>query len=787
MPLLHDLLTPPLRAALTAIGRRRLPTISGRLRLPGLAAPVEVLRDRWGVPHIYAQSEPDAFMAQGYVHAQDRLWQMELNRRTANGRLSQIFGDLALDTDRAALTFGFRRLGEADWERLDTRLRQAMEAYAAGVNAYLGSAEYRAPVEFMLLGLKPAAWSVHDSMAFSRVMIWQLSHAWYGELLRAWMIEKVGAEHAAELEIDYPRLNPVTLPDGIEFNVRSARGALHASRGPFLTRSMGSNAWTVAGERTTTGKPYLCNDMHLALGLPGLWYEIQLRAGDLKVGGVSLPGVPLVLVGHNDRVAWGMTLAFTDCEDLFVEQLEDGPTPRTRFGRGWKAVQVIEEAIPVKGRREPHRERVLVTHHGPIISDVVGAPDRRLAVCSMALRPSPALSGWYRLNHARGWDDFVAAMRLIEAPQLNVPYADADGNIGYWVTGKVPIRKRGDGRTPAPGHSADHEWIGEVPFEAMPHCFNPKRGLVVTTNQKPVSDRYRYALGRVYMNGYRARRIEQVLAAKPKVGPEDFRALHLDYTCLPGQEFVERLRGFSTADARAGQALELLCTWDGVLSPDSIGGTVYEITRTRLVRNLLEPGLGSELSTRLMGQGFHPVLLASHEFYGHDTVAMLRMLDNPKSWWVQRAGGRQALLERSLIEAIEWLRATLGPDASQWQWGKIHRAPFDHPLGLQKPLDRIFSRGPVPVGGDTDTPCQTAVAPENPYDNRSWSPSFRQIVDLGDLTRSTITTVPGQSGRLGSPHYDDFIEPWRKGESHPMLWTRAQVEEQLEGKLVLEP
>jgi len=787
MSILHDLIAPPLRAALTAIGKRRLPTISGTLKLPGLGEPVEVLRDRWGVPHIYAQSERDAFMAQGYVHAQDRLWQMELNRRTANGRLSQIFGDLALDTDRATLTFGFRRLGIADWERLNTELRLAMEAYAAGVNAYLQSPEYRAPVEFTLLGLKPAPWTVEDSMAFSRVMMWQLSHAWYGELLRAWMIEKVGAEHAAELEIDYPRLNPVTLPDGIEYNVLAAKGALHAARGPFLTRSMGSNAWTVAGARTTTGKPYLCNDMHLPLGLPGLWYEIQLTAGALKVGGASLPGLPLVLVGHNDRVAWGMTLAYTDCEDLFVEQLEDGPAPRSRFGKGWKPVQVIEEAIPVKGRREPHMERVLVTHHGPVISDVVGAPDRRLAVCSMALRPTPGMMGWYRLNHARGWDDFVEAMRLIEAPQLNVPYADVDGNIGYWVTGKVPIRKRGDGRTPAPGHSADHEWIGEVPFEAMPHTFNPRRGLVVTTNQKLVSDKYRYALGRVYMNGYRARRIEQVLGAKPKVGPEDFRALHLDFTCLPGQEFVQRLQGFSTADARAGQALELLGGWDGVLSPDSIGGTVYEITRTRLVRNLLEPGLGKDLSTRLMGQGFHPVLLASHEFYGHDTVAMLRMLDNPKSWWVKQAGGRQAVIERGLIEAIEWLRATLGPDPSQWQWGKIHRAPFDHPLGMQKPLDRVFSRGPVPVGGDTDTPCQTAVAPENPYDNRSWSPSFRQIVDLSDLTRSTITTVPGQSGRLGSPHYDDFIEPWRKGESHPMLWTRAQVEKELEGRLVLEP
>jgi penicillin amidase len=787
MSILYDVVTPPLRAVLTSIGRRRLPTVSGTLKLPGLRAPVEVLRDRWGVPHLYAKSERDVYMAQGYVHAQERLWQMELNRRTANGRLSEIFGRLALDTDRTSLTFGFRRLGQADWAHAQPSTREAMEAYAAGVNTYLDSAEYRAPIEFTLLGLKPRPWTTDDSTAFSRVMIWQLSHAWYGELLRAWMIEKVGAKHAAELEIEYPRLNPLTLPDGIEFNIRSAKGALRAARGPFLHRAMGSNAWTVAGARTTTGMPFLCNDMHLALGLPGLWFEIQLTAGGLQVGGVSLPGLPMVLVGHNGRIAWGMTLAFTDCEDLFVEQIEDGVKPRSRFGKGWKPVQVIEERIPVKGAKEPHIERILITHHGPVISDVVGASGKRLAVCSMALRSSQALAGWHRLNLARGWDDFVGAMQLIEAPQLNVPYADVEGNIGYWVTGKVPIRAKGDGRIPAPGYSADHEWIGEVPFKKMPHAFNPHRGLIVTTNQKIVSDRYPYALGKVYMNGYRARRIEQVLNARPKVGPDDFRALHLDFTCLPGIEFVGLLQGFSTTDADAGQALELLCKWDGVLSPESVGGMLYEITRARLVRNLLEPGLGKELTTRVMGQGMHPVLLASHEFYGHDTVAMLRMLRNPKSWWVQQAGGRQRVLEKSLIEAVEWLRASLSTDPSQWQWGKIHRAPFDHAIGMQKPLDRIFSRGPVPVGGDTDTPCQTAVAAENPYDNRSWSPSFRQIIDLQDLSRSWITTVPGQSGRLGSSHYDDLIEPWRKGELHPMLWTRPQVEKELEGRLVLEP
>ena len=400
MSILYDLITPPLRAALTAIGKRRLPTISGTLKLPGLGAPVEVLRDRWGVPHIYAQSEPDAFMAQGYVHAQDRLWQMELNRRTANGRLSEVFGDLALDTDRAALTFGFRRLGEADWERLDAKLRLAMEAYAAGVNAYLQSPEYRAPVEFTLLGLKPAPWTVEDTMAFSRVMIWQLSHAWYGELLRAWMIEKVGAEHAAELEIDYPTLNPVTLPDGIEFNVRSAKGALHAAPWPVPDALDGQQC--LGGRRGAHDDRQAVPVQRHAPGhsaCRAFGTRSRSAPAPSRSGRVA-PGVPMVLVGHNDRMAWGMTLAFTDCEDLFVEQLEDGHGAAHRFGKGLEGGAGHPEAIPVKGRSEPHRERVLVTHHGPIISDVVGAPDRRLAVCSMALRPTPALTGWRRLNQA---------------------------------------------------------------------------------------------------------------------------------------------------------------------------------------------------------------------------------------------------------------------------------------------------------------------------------------------------------------------------------------------------
>jgi len=776
-----------LRAALTWLGRKRLPQIDGTLRLPGLIDPVEVLRDRWGVPHLYARHAEDVFFAQGFVHAQDRLWQMELNRRTAAGRLSELFGPVALDTDRAVRTFGFRRLGEADWQAMEADLRAGFEAYTRGVNAYLEAPGAKMPVEFTLLGHKPEPWQTLDSLAFSRVMIWQLSHAWYGEIIRSQVHQAVGEKAAAELEVRYPKDNPIILPQGIEFNRLAEDGRLQAARGPFLQRGLGSNSWVVAGERTTTGTPFLCNDMHLPISTPSLWYEVHLCAPELDVTGVSLPGVPLVMVGHNAHVAWGMTLAFSDCEDLFVEEFDPQDPQRYRTPDGWQEAEIIPEPIRIKGRSDPHIEEVVLTRHGPIISDVVGAPEQRLAVQSMALRPCPAIRGWYQLNLARDWDEFVEAMRLIEAPQLNVVYGDTQHNIGHWVTGKVPIRAKGDGMTPAPGWGNEYEWVGEVPFEAMPHAFNPARGWLVTANDRVVPDDYPYFLGSVWMNGYRSRRLSEILSSTEGIGPDDFARMQMDVTCIPGREFVAALEGFQSADPDVRTGLELLRAWDGRLTTDTVGGTVYEVVRYILVRNLLEPGLGPDLTSSVMGQGFHPLLMAGSELYGHDTVAMLRMLADDRSWWVAQAGGRQAVLERSLREAIAWLRAQRGPETANWQWGRLHRAPIAHAMAMQKPLDRVFNVGPLPVGGDTDTPLQTAIVPNDPYDNKGWAPSFREIIDLGDLSRSQVMYVPGQSGQLGSPHYADLAAPWSEGRLHPMLWTRQQVERDLEGRLNLEP
>jgi penicillin amidase len=770
---------------LTRMSRGRLPQIEGELTLTGMTDSVEIFRDRWGIPHIYAQSTADAFFAQGFVHAQDRLFQMELNRRIAAGRLSELFGELALDTDRVVRTFGFNRLGHADLEKTTPEMRAALSAYTAGINAFIEHPKSKLPLEMRLLRFKPDPWEPLDSVIFSRLMIWELSHAWESEIARAEIAEKVGVERAAELEIHYPGVNPVSLPEGIEFNALDPNGELRQITGPYLHRGKGSNEWVISPSRSETGHAVLCNDMHLAMGIPSLWYEVHLNAPDYHVNGVSLPGLPMVLVGHNERIAWGMTLAFTDAEDLFVEQIDVHDPPRYLFQDKWHETKIIEEPIKIKGTTAPHIERVLVTRHGPVISDQVGYKTQQVAVKSMALQPLPALKGWYRLNTANNWDEFVEAMRLIEAPQLNVAYADVDDNIGYWVTGKVPIRAKGDGSVPVPGWSGEYEWVSEVPFEEMPHALNPELGFLVNCNNKIVTDEYPHFLGNVWTNGYRAQRITELIESQEKLSMQDHQDFQMDLKCLPGLELVSRLEGITDPDEDVQLALKMLKEWDGFLTPESVGGAVYKVVRYTLVCALFEPGLGQELTQKAMGKGFHPLLSNTQEFYGYDTVTLLRLLDTPDSWWVQQAGGHDVLISRALQQAVSWLRNELGPDEIKWEWGKLHRIRFQHQLSLQKPFDQVFDRGPFPIGGDTDTPMQTAILPDDPYDNKVCAPSFRQIIDMGDLSKSISIHPPGQSGQLASPHYDDLAQLWLNGEYHPMLWTRAQVESEAKNKLVL--
>lgn len=777
MTLFHNILGAALKPAVQFTSRRRLPQYDGRLYLPGLHTGVTVTRDEWGIPHLWAANRHDLFFAQGVVQAQERLWQMEINRRAATGRLAALFGESVLESDRLTRTMGFARLAAASLPALPANRRAELQAYTDGVNAYLAS-NPPLPVEFSLVGHRPEPWQLTDTLAFSRLQSWAMSTGWAGELVRAQLQERVGPHLASQLDTSYAPTNPATLPAGIEFNQLTLDGLLKTIVGPFLGKGSldgagrGSNGWVIAASKSATGHAILANDVHLPLSTPSIWFYMHLHSADgYQAAGVSQAGAPYILIGHNAHIAWGITLAFTDVEDLFIEKLDD--TGRYyQFGDDWRPLTVVEERIEIKGKPD-FIEPVRLSHHGPIVSDLLATGNQVLSMASMALRPDTNIEGFAALNEAQTWDDFVAAMRFIESPPLNIVYADRQDNIGYWVTGRVPIRASGHGLLPTPGWTAQHEWLGEIPFEQMPHALNPACGYLITCNNRIVGDNYPHYLGSVWMNGYRARRLEQLISQQEKISLDDCRRFQFDFYSIPGRELTDRLAQLQPTDPDASLSLGLLRQWDGWLGSDSVGGAVYKVLVYHLAHLILDEKLGPDLSLKLLGKGEHPLLHPTNEFFGYWTVNLLRLLDNPDSdWW----GGRpEAILQQALSQTTQTLRQRLGDAPDQWQWGRLHQVTFAHVLGVQPPLDQIFNQGPVPIGGDTDTVNQTAIRPESPYHNNAFSVSYRQIIDLSDFNNCQAMYAPGQSGHLASPHYGDLIQPWLTGGYFPIPWDTPAI------------
>lgn len=749
------------------ISKRRLPLHEGELKLSGLKDAVRVVRDAYGVPHIYAQNLHDLAFAQGVVHAQDRLFQMELNRRVATGRLSELIGVEGVDTDRAVRTFGFHRVAAKDEAFLDDTIAPLLDAYLLGINTHIESSSTKLPVEFSMLRTKPEKWTRNDMLSFSRMMSWQMSFAWQGEIARAKLVEKVGVKKAQEIDPRYPVGNPVALPNGIEMYRLLVNDALEAINGPFLKQVGGSNAWAVSGRLTDTGKPYLCNDPHLPMLLPSIWYEIHLHCPEMEVSGVSIPSLPLVLIGHNRHIAWGITLAYTDIQDLFVEEFTSENT--YRFDSEERKATVTEEVIHIKGAKAVI-EKVVETHHGPIISDVANYPEKRVALASSCFEPGPLFKGWFLMNMATGWDDFVNGVSHLTSPALNIVYADVEGNIGYWVSGKVPIRSKPKTTLPYNGFTGDDEWIGSVPFEEMPHCLNPKSGRIVSCNHKIVTDDYPYFLGNVWMSGFRARRVHELLAEDRAYTKQDMARFQMDFFTRPGVELQGFFRSIAGRSEAEKQALATYLSWNGDLTADSIGGCIYEVLRTKLVELLFVHTMGKDVMYDFIGKPFHPLLAGITEMYGHDTGTLLRLLQEQDSTWLAEAGGREQLLQKALTAGVHWLENHLGKDQSQWQWGRMHQLLFEHPIGQKKPFDKVFNIGPIPLGGDTDTVHQTAFFHERGYGGQLVCPSYRQIVDMSDLSASLNIMAPGNSGQVASAHYNDQTEQWRHGKLKPMGW-----------------
>ncbi len=764
---------------------RALPPEAGVLRLPGLAAEVEVTRDRLGVPHLSATSPLDLYRAQGYVHAQDRLWQMEFNRRLAAGRTAEILGARSVPLDRWMRTLSVRHVAEQEPDLLEEDTRRLLQAYADGVNARIDQG--RLPLELVALRVRPEPWTPVDSLAWVKMMAWTLGKNWEAEILRARLVEAIGIEAAQALEPPGADRALQLAPElagtaglALGADALARQGAAEEVSGPLSGEGIGSNAWVIGGQHTASGRPLLANDMHLTLTIPAPWVQQHLSAGDLDVVGVSLPGVPGIVAGRNRRVAWGFTNACVDVQDLYVEHLRgvhgpDGqPAWESEFAGAWEPVQARTELIEVRGAPTV-RELVLTTRHGPVINGLSPrmAGQEALALQWVAHEPNATISAIATVNAAGSAAELREAMGAWRCPALNVVYADVDGSIGSAMIGAVPVRTAGDGRLPVPGWTGTYEWAGTVP--SMPHQEDPDAGWLASANERVPSTAW---LGNDFLSDARHRRIaellEQAIAQGRPITLEDVRAMQLDQRSIPAAvaagAFARAARPNDlVAEPVLAELFERFADWDGTLAADSVPAAVYQVAIVELGRALLAPDLG-ELTEHVLGRGITPVLAESSVFGEHVRV------------WLEGRLAADAVDEEHLRAAVrtaaQLLGERLGPNPARWTWGRLHTLSLRHVLAAAPGLDRALNRGPIPMGGDGTTVWNSSVSwhdPFGPGEAAMVGPPFRFVTDLGDPDASAGILLPGQSGHPASPHYADNLQAWLAGTLHPMPMSRAAV------------
>jgi len=687
---------------------------------------------------------------------------------------------------------GWNRAARRLTEQWDDLSWEMAESFSAGARAWLSRMPAR-PVEYDILQLDPYLPEGQESAEMgaggSILMAWGLSTNWDAELLRAEIADRMGWEAMTAL---FPELGPepgVVMPgkDGGTANRRRAIDLLREA--PLFPKGQGSNNWVVAGRRSATGKPLLANDPHLFAQLPSIWYEIHLSAPGIDVRGVALPFLPGVVIGHNDRIAWGITNLGGDTQDLFLERLsEDGSA--ALYNGAWEPLTTHREEIAVRGRPEPEVVEARETRHGPILdSYMIGVGDP--TVVEGGIRETYALrwasldegskpSTLHALNTAGNFEEFRAALSGWVTPGANFVYADVDGNIGYQSTGWHPIRKKGDGTVPVPGWTDEYEWEGSVPYEELPFSYNPDEGFLATANNRIHDDSYPYLLGKDFLPPFRVRRVVELLTATEMHDVESFRRMHTDTVSLPAREILPRLVALEPATDRQKQALALLAEWDCDLRADSAAAAVYEVWCCRIADAILLPRLGEEL---------HRHYLARRQWTNSFHYQVLpHLLAYPTATWFGSEGvdARDELLRKALDTALDELTGALGEDVSAWTWGGIHRVRFRGQMARVPDLAELFTGGEAPWGGDEQTICQGMYEPGGDYDVVV-VPSWRQIIDLSDLDASVGTHTVGQSGNPASPHFNDLFPLWSTGQYHPLPFTRAAVEAATESRLDLLP
>jgi penicillin amidase len=754
--------------------RGSLPKTEGEVRIAALEAPVTVRRNSDGMVRIQAANELDLYRALGFVHAQERLWQMDIMRRTASGRLSEVMGQSTLSLDRFFRTLGLRQLAEGNLQHLAEETRAALQAYADGVNAFLAERSGPLPLEFQVLRYEPEPWSPADSLLWGRLMALRLSDNWRDELSRVRLAGRFSAPQIAELWPSYPADAPVTIAEADRLIDEAVATQLANLLPPSLQPTGASNVWALGGKRTATGSPILANDPHLPLEAPGVWYLARLEAPDLTLVGATAPGVPFLVLGHNQSVAWGLTTTHSDTQDFFIERVADDDPDAYETPEGTEPFRVHDEFIRISGG-ESVRLIVRETRHGPVMSDVVpeGSSDNGavLALSWPALREDDGTpDALYRMNHAESAAAFREALRQFHSPQQNIVFADIAGNIGFMAPARVPVRRAGNGQYPVPGWSGEFDWIGFVPFEELPSVSNPRDGLIINANNKIVPDNFPHLIAVDWPPPYRAERIATVLGdSAGRHGVTDSVILQHDIVASAAERILPRLLANTPVEVRAREAVVRLRAWDRQMHRNAPEPLILQAWLWALGRTILADELGPHYLEFLEG-GVYPIE---------------RMIANDSTWCDDITTSTEAescelQIARALEMALDHLSERFGKDMSAWRWGEAHVARFDHGLLNRLPLLNDLFTYSIEADGGNDTINRATPrlggSLANLFEDVHGA-GFRGVYDLADLDRSRFMIATGQSGNPLSRLYGNLTLRWRDGQTvslAPESWALAE-------------
>lgn len=738
---------------------KRLPKTAGRLAIPGLRANVSVYRDAEGVPHIEAANEHDLFLAQGFVTAQSRLFQMDLSRRQASGTLSEIAGKATVRQDKFFRTLGLRRWADRSYVSYSKHGKDVLQWYADGVNAFIHRAEQKGklPVGFQLLGYKPSPWTPVDSLTIGKYMAYDLGGHWEGQAFRYYLLEHFSKKKAMALFPSYPK-NAPTILKTVQNNPIQIEKSFAAAT-PILPNPFnGSNDWVVSGEKTASGKPYLANDPHLGLATPSIWYETNLRAPGVNVSGVIFAGVPGIIIGHNQSIAWGVTNVGPDVQDLYIEKRNPKHPNEFLYNGKWYKAKVIDEKIHVKGGKTiPYK--VTVTRHGPIVSQFAhdSHSNTALAMKWTALQPTTELEAVLKFMKAQNWTEFKKALTYFQAPAQNFVFASKNGTIAYRANGLIPIRKNGNSLLPEPGWTDKYEWTGYIPWNQLPTIVNPPEGFIATANNKVTPPGYPYHISNTWEEPFRAQRIRQVLSSKNRFTIQDMKELQFDHKDLKASEFLPILlpvlnqnkKGLRPIDKKA---ISLLKNWNQIDDKKLAAPLIFNLWMDELPKVIFN----GQISSKMMS-------LFENKEQVTDQLLRNAGKGNPGPW-INGAGGWSHVVNESFKKAVDRARDLQGKDPSKWVWGHFHKVKFPNPLSSVKPLNLLFNPNPKPVSGS----CVTVAAAcwNSKTGEVDHGPAWRMIIDMADPSKNWGVVAPGQSGHVLSRWYSNQIDDWVNGNYH---------------------